>query len=301
MERNALVLLVCAACFAQGRAIKSCPRLTRAELMMMDLESRAKAFRLPTLVTNVTDHYPDVDDWLHYFDFDSSHPYDPPDEERKDANDAMLLVFKTFYGSPDSFNRSWRLRVSYSASGDDGPRAKARRGVTFCNHGFSWLALLKGTKDWFFAPYSKAKPLENPSCAYSEPGQGDPPAGVLCRLTQRAGEVVVVPTGSWHSTCNFGDVFAFGGEDDCDKTSCKLNNVCPRASLVEKCHGEFGALTAGDFVRPSGFPPMEQAQLVVRSVKPAIWTEYLKMDRPLGVYVYPFTENLPMSKTEDEL
>ena len=108
------------------------------------------------------------------------------------------------------------------------------------------------------------------------------PRGATHRCTQRVNDVVVVPTAWWHATCNTGDTFAFGGEDDCDKAACSVREppsngtrparVCPDTSSAAACFGAYGATSAEE--ERERIPPLriEQALLSVGRVDPELWT-----------------------------
>ena len=93
---------------------------------------------------------------------------------------------------------------------------------------------------------------------------------------QDASELVVVPTGWLHSTCNvgLGVTLGFGGEDDCDKGHCDQGDakgcppgrqdtdappcVCPDEERRVSCHGRVGvqnalATSTGRALQVSGY------------------------------------------------
>ena len=252
--------------------VQACQELTGSHLRQMEPRERAAALQVPTLVSNLTDTWPTHDEWLRHFSFDGGHPDEPPDAARKAARSTLTRIFDRWYGHPSPFHqRSVRLRISYSNRGGGG--------VSFCNHGFSWLALRQGTKVWFFAPHgSPAKP-EDPSCAgaVSAAEAQRPPRGATHQCVQRPGTVIVVPTAWWHATCNFGEgpIFAFGGEDDCDVRPCEdirsPSTVClADDERAAACHGDEGARHAEainrELDRHGGVRKLEQSILTVSSV-----------------------------------
>ena len=252
-------------------AVQPCHTLDAIQLRAMSPAARADALQAPTIVTNLFDRWPADLSWLEMFDFDSDHPDNPPDESRRDAREAMNRIFEHRYSVPVPFHeRTARLRISVSHS--TGP------GVTFCNHGFSWLGLLKGQKEWFFAPHTSSKPPE-PSCEPLAAGAAWPtlpPTGATHTCVQRAGEAIVVPTAWWHATCNVGATFAFGGEDSCDVAACDLSSgghgsrVCPILDQMAACHAEAGA-RQGALERQQRRGRLEQSMLTVKAVDARVW------------------------------
>lgn len=255
---------------AEGTSI--CRRLDRVDLLRMDARELAAALAKPTIVSNMTAAWPDVS-WLQHFEFDASHPDFPADRARRGAQEAMVRIFHQLYGVPEVFrHRTSKLRLSYSTS--------TGMGVSFCNHGFSWLALLMGAKHWFFAPHTVPAP-PNPDCPPAS-GVVAPPFGATYQCSQRAGELIVVPTAMWHATCNTGTTFAFGGEDMCDLAPCAPSSPsyhCVDVERTVECHEWLGRGADGSEPLREATPTvsvgvgkrLEQAQLTVRSVDPAVW------------------------------
>lgn len=261
---NGDVARECGACTAEAACApgklgypsppQPCAELTGPGLLRLTAEARAAALSRPALVSNVTDSWPDHRPWLRHFRFDNAHPDETAREApRLEARRAITQIFDAYYGEPELFERTTRLRVSYNEGAQGGH-------VSFCHHGFSWLALLEGTKTWYFAPPDRPLRAESPSC---EPGQAAP-AGVSHTCVQRAGQLIVVPAGYWHSTCSgAGVAFAFGGEDDCDVTTCRSSaasagrppRVCRDLGRAVECHGATGAAEARDAVED---PPPEE-------------------------------------------
>ena len=110
-----------------------------------------------------------------------------------------------------------------------------RQGVNTANHGFTWIALVSGMKRWHVAPHEYPMAQE-PHC-YEWPERV---ASHAC--TQNAGDVILLPTAWWHSTCNYGDeTIGVGGQDSCDLGceervhSGERNDFCLDESRYEKC------------------------------------------------------------------
>jgi hypothetical protein len=220
--------------------------------------------------------WPQSSTWLHLFEFDASHPDLPSDATRQESQDAMMFVFARLYGLPRPFSRTTTLRVSRGGAGS---------GVTFCRHGFSWLAMLEGGKRWLFAPPNATRPQQEQECDGLLDGKADDsvPNEITHVCTQRPGEVMVVPTAWWHSVCNTASSFAFGGQDDCDTDHRMGSEIMSDIRQVE-CHGDTGSQRAdndpeGKNLRlgkvhrlQSRHKAFEQSTLSVRSVKPG-WRE----------------------------
>ena len=186
-----------------GSETKSCARLNATDVLRMDLDTRAAAFSEPVVITGLLDNWTvAMDEWIGVFEFDGAHPDDPADEPRREAREAMLQIFKDLYGVPELFRRSERLRLSLH--GEPG------MGVAFCNHGFSWMGLVVGTKKWWFVPPSSVTTrFDWPSSAQCrvswhserERAEGElvevvrAPSEFACELVRHALELVVVPTG----------------------------------------------------------------------------------------------------------
>lgn len=265
---------------AAASDVHDCAHLNGPDLRAMDPEARADALRVPTLVRNLTEGWPSDHGWLRYFAFDDEHPETPPDTARQEARSALQRIFWQLYGPPSPFDqRTQRLRVSKAmATGS---------GVSFCYHGFAWLALLEGEKAWFFASPGSPRP-QPPSCMSKGAADAQPPPPDTTHgCVQRPGEVLVVPTGWWHATCNFGATFAFGGEDDCDVRSCHegersiggLRDVCADTALVAACHGPLGDESRREYAerlrvdgsRSTAKGELEQSIMTVQAVDSGVW------------------------------
>lgn len=267
-----------------------CGSLSASELLQLNASDLAADFTTPHVITGLLDAWPDVSTWLHLFTFDTSNPDEPADAERREAREEMLRVFARLYGVPAPFARSTALRVSYHN------QTARRRGVTFCSHGLSWLALLTGTKQWYFAPHDVHARPTDPTCKGVAGGpHAAPPAGTTHACEQRSGELIVVPTGWWHATCNDGVTFAFGGQDECDAVPCPRDAVgfwCPTtdAQLTIDCFGDHGRTRArtderGRYLHGDGSSVprapergklFEEAQQVTRSVDAEALREFLR-------------------------
>lgn len=124
---------------------------------------------------------------------------------RSAAEEALLADLHTVRPMPDVLMRAHGT-LFFSFGG--GPQ-----GVDMANHGFTWIALVAGSKLWHVAPGTTPKPL-NPSCARRD--AYDVIEGTI-RCLQSAGEVIALPTAWWHATCNLGEyTVGIGGQDSCD-------------------------------------------------------------------------------------
>ena len=81
-------------------------------------------------------------------------------------------------------------------------------GVPFHRHSESWLATF-GAKRWFLLPPSEPNPPILKPCAYSLSRLA--PSAVSC--VQQSGEILFIPSGWWHATCNLEEfVVGVGGQ-----------------------------------------------------------------------------------------
>lgn len=124
---------------------------------------------------------------------------------RSAAEQALLADLHTARPVPDVLMRAHGT-LFFSFGG--GPN-----GVEMANHGFTWIALVAGSKMWHVAPGTTPKPLD-PSCARRD--AYDVIEGTI-RCLQSEGEVIALPTAWWHATCNLGEyTVGIGGQDSCD-------------------------------------------------------------------------------------
>ena len=113
-----------------------------------------------------------------------------------------------------------------------------RHGANTANHGFTWIALVSGTKLWHVADGQVMKPAE-PNCNI------DPPQRIPNTLAciQRENEIMTLPTAWWHSTCNLDNfTIGVGGQDSCD-LGCQRDAIeknlpfCQNKDRHYKCWG----------------------------------------------------------------
>lgn len=274
---------------------KACKQVLESELVQMDAGQLSRALAEPVLVLadkRAAGSRARHRVWMPYFKFDGEDPTTPPDQARQAAQTALAhLLERLDFGAPPPFKRrTTRFRISLDAGAP-------KRGVTSdVNHGFSYLTLLEGAKSWHLAPPWRPRP-DSAACAEgTRPGKA-PGATLVCEQTE--GMTMVVPTGWWHTTCNWeGGTLGIGGEDDCDKVACEPPPTDPRRSRVcsdpwrwQACFGAYGeeardramelAARGGGWKRERAMNMrLEQAIMTVRSVDPALW-QAVQMEPPL--------------------
>ena len=278
-------------------APKACGQVLESELVKMDADQLSRALAEPVLVVlsdkRAAGSRARHRDWMPYFKFDGEDPTNPPDQARQDAQTALAhLLERLDFGAPAPFKRrTTRFRISLDKGG------APKRGVTSdVNHGFSYLTLLEGAKSWHLAPPWRPRP-DSASCEEGTRPGNAPGATLVCEQTE--GMTMVVPTGWWHTTCNWeGTTLGIGGEDDCDKVACEPPPTDPRRSHVcsdprrwAACFGEYGeeardravelAARHGGRKRERAMNMrLEQAIMTVRSVDPALW-QAVQIEPPL--------------------
>jgi hypothetical protein len=241
--------------------------------MSMDAHELANALVEPTMVSNLTSSAGiSHREWMRHFSFDLSDPSAPTDAPRRAAQIALKFVLEELYTVPAPFKRrTTRFRVSHAQ--------RAGMGVTpEVNHGFSFLSLLEGHKQWFLAPPTLPCP-GRADCTAASAELEPTPHGATHRCEQRVGETMVVPTGWWHATCNWaGPTIGIGGEDDCGMIACAppaaLSETVERRSTVCLDHAVAADCFRGTGEQrkaASGPKLLEQPLELVRSVSPSIW------------------------------
>ena len=244
-----------------GAIAKPCRKITAAELSAAESDAaRAALLSEPTIVTGLVDEWPTAS-WLADLQFDNVDPTSLDQAARlarSGAEAAILERLQREYAVPAALRRASSWRVLSYGLGQTGVHITP-------NHGFAWLGLLNGSKVWHLAPPTEPAPDEygclsdyGPEC--SQDWERCMAAGCTHSCRQSTREVVIVPTGWWHSTCNApGPTVGIGGQDRCDALDdgtpgCRLrypaaerllnqqgvSGVCPDASRAAACHGELG-------------------------------------------------------------
>lgn len=80
-------------------------------------------------------------------------------------------------------------------------------GVPFHRHVENWIATF-GRKHWFLLPPHEPNPPVMSPCAYRKSDLA--PSTVECE--QKSGEILFIPSGWWHATCNLDWVVGIGGQ-----------------------------------------------------------------------------------------
>ena len=249
---------------ASNVAARPCKRIDAAELDGLGADELADALDEPTIVTGLIDSWPSSS-WLLDMHFDNADPTKlsaDAQEAREDARQSLYQRLQRDYAAPQALRRASAWRVLSYGEGPSGVHITP-------NHGFAWLGLLNGTKVWHLAPSTVRVPDEfgcerahGPKCSAQWEECMVRASGTTRVCRHGTHEVVIVPTGWWHSTCNGGDAEAtvgIGGQDRCDtindgEPGCALlipsqqqllnqqgvPSVCPDPARVAKCYGPFG-------------------------------------------------------------
>ena len=98
-------------------------------------------------------------------------------------------------------------------------------GVPMANHGFSWLGVAAGRKKWFVTPAMTRKPKE-PTC-YPHGNENSGEMAGATTVIQETGDIVILPAGIWHATCNLDRwTIGIGAQDSCGVYRCEQYNFC---------------------------------------------------------------------------
>ena len=223
----------------------------------------AALLSVPTIVTGLIDAWP-ASSWLSEMAFDNVDPTKlshAARHARTNAQEELYGKLQRDYAVPDALRRASTWRVLSYGLGMTGVHITP-------NHGFAWLGLVNGSKTWYLAPSTMPVPDEfgcarkHVKCSTAWKECMVQAAGCTHTCRQATRDVVVVPTGWWHATCNAGDgepTVGIGGQDRCGVIEngvggCRLrippsarllnqqgvSSVCPDVSRDAACHGAIG-------------------------------------------------------------